>query len=325
MKGYWSVFVVDAFAREIYGGNQAGVVLLEDGEDFPEETLMRKIAGELKHSETAFVKRAARDVFQIRYFTPVEEVELCGHATVGAFWVLLQKGVIECGEYRLMTGNGRLAGESLTVLVSESGIWMDMAAPKDYYTFTAEEAVELYEAYGLKGEAERMDAAGRSSGNGADCRDSVGKRASAVWLPRIVNTGLSDIILPVAGRKALCRAVQDTVRVEELSRRYQVVGVHMFCLSDQFGILAECRNFAPLYGIPEESATGTANGALTWYLYGCGHVIPGKENVFLQGEPMGKPSLVRSRLELKKGSESAWTVKIGGTAVISLEGRLGVE
>ena len=57
---------------------------------------------------------------------------------------------------------------------------------------------------------------------------------------------------------------------------------------------AWCSNYAPLYDIPEECATGTSNGALTYYLYLRGAVKPEQENVFLQGEHMGRPSEIRS-------------------------------
>lgn len=304
-KKSWKAFVVDAFSEELFGGNQAGVVLLSENEDFPEDGFMRKIAGELKHSETAFVKKVSRDAFHIRYFTPVEEVELCGHATIGAFWVLYEEGIIGKGSYGLITGK-RTPADCLTVQVSGSGIWMDMASPRELYTFTPKEAKELYLAYGLKEGAGGM-------------------------LPKIVNTGLSDIILPVRDRESLLGAVQDCKAVTSLSQRYQVVGVHMFCLSQKPGTLAECRNFAPLYGIPEESATGTANGALTFYLYGYGHTAVEKENVFFQGETMGKPSVIKSRLELSPmgGNHSCGAldkegikIKIGGRAVISFSGEL---
>lgn len=320
-KNSWRVYIADAFAKEVFAGNQAGVVLLEETEDFPDEMIMRKIAAELKHSETAFVKRADRDVFRIRYFTPVEEVELCGHATIGAFGVLYEEGLIKDGSFRLIAGFQKPAGgskdagaETLSVEVKGGAVWMDMAPPREIYTLTPREAAELCRAYGLTEEAKRYEA------YEADVTQKAGGRPDSHeihgMLPKIVNTGLSDIILPVGSREALQQAVQDDARVTELSRRYQVVGVHMFCLSEQAELLAECRNFAPLYGISEESATGTANGALTYYLYRQGFTTPGRENVFLQGEAMGKGSYVKSRLE------DTLTVKIGGTAVISLKGQL---
>lgn len=74
-------YIVDAFTDKPFGGNPAGVVLL-DGNSFPSETLMRQIAAELRYSETAFVRRDSGKEFTVRYFTPMAEVELCGHATI---------------------------------------------------------------------------------------------------------------------------------------------------------------------------------------------------------------------------------------------------
>ena len=76
-------YVVDAFTDQPFGGNPAGVVLLET-EYFPEEKLMLQIAAELRYSETAFIRRHSDKEFTIRYFTPKAEVELCGHATIAS-------------------------------------------------------------------------------------------------------------------------------------------------------------------------------------------------------------------------------------------------
>lgn len=291
------VYVADAFARQVFGGNQAGVVILGEEQDFPREGLMRKIAGEMKHSETAFVKRLSRDAFRVRYFTPVEEVALCGHATIGAFGVMYEEGVIGDGSYLLYPGEPREEQEPLGIFVEHRNIWMDMASPRIVETLNRQQAMELYEAYGLEG----------------------GQELEAGLLPAVVNTGLSDIILPVASAKALEGAVLDCRKVTELSRRYQAVGVHMFCLGDGGTVTACCRNFAPAVGIDEESATGTANGALTWYLYQNGLIQQEGECLFLQGEAMGKPSYIKSRLAV---AGEAARIQIGGQARISLIGQI---
>ena len=67
-------YIVDAFTDKPFGGNPAGVVLLE-GNTYPDENLMLKIAAEFRYSETAFVQQNGRDEFTIRYFTPCSEVE----------------------------------------------------------------------------------------------------------------------------------------------------------------------------------------------------------------------------------------------------------
>ena len=74
-------YIVDAFSDKPFGGNPAGVVLLGNN-DFPNEGLMLQVAAELRYSETAFVRRHSANEYTLRYFTPMHEVELCGHATV---------------------------------------------------------------------------------------------------------------------------------------------------------------------------------------------------------------------------------------------------
>ncbi|MFQ7453637.1 MAG: PhzF family phenazine biosynthesis protein [Flavonifractor plautii] len=71
----------------------------------------------------------------------------------------------------------------------------------------------------------------------------------------------------------------------------------------------------PLYAIPEEAATGTSNGALTYYLYRRGLTAAGAENRFVQGEKMGKPSEILSRLT--DGGDGV-KVQVGGRAVLAL-------
>ncbi|WP_243577866.1 PhzF family phenazine biosynthesis protein [Clostridium minihomine] len=61
-------------------------------------------------------------------------------------------------------------------------------------------------------------------------------------------------------------------KVKEISQQYNTVGYHIFSLKSLHGDNAYCRNFAPLYGIPEESATGTSSAALACYLYHYGKI-----------------------------------------------------
>jgi PhzF family phenazine biosynthesis protein len=91
------LFIVDAFTNQIFGGNQAGVVLLSKDENFPQVPIMQKNAAELKYSETAFVKEEDTHIF--KYFTPEGEVDLCGHATVSAFTVLRNEKGLDIENY----------------------------------------------------------------------------------------------------------------------------------------------------------------------------------------------------------------------------------
>lgn len=81
--------VVDAFTDEAFGGNPAGVCLLET---MPDDDWMRSVAAEMKHSETAFLQpRGEQGHYDLRWFTPVAEVNLCGHATLASSHALWQE------------------------------------------------------------------------------------------------------------------------------------------------------------------------------------------------------------------------------------------
>ncbi len=77
-------YVVDAFSEEIFGGNPAGVCILEEAID---KELMQQIAAENNLSETAFVFEVA-DGYELKWFTPTAEVDLCGHATLAAAHII---------------------------------------------------------------------------------------------------------------------------------------------------------------------------------------------------------------------------------------------
>ncbi len=76
---------VDAFTSELFAGNPAGVCILPA---FPADSTMQKIAAENRHSETAFVVPREDGDFELRWFTPKVEDDLCGHATLASAYVL---------------------------------------------------------------------------------------------------------------------------------------------------------------------------------------------------------------------------------------------
>lgn len=80
-----NLYIVDAFTGEPFRGNPAGVMVLSSG--FPSDSWMQALAAELRHSETAFVSPNG-DEWNLRWFTPTVEVDLCGHATLATAHVL---------------------------------------------------------------------------------------------------------------------------------------------------------------------------------------------------------------------------------------------
>ena len=126
-------YIVDAFADKPFGGNPAGVVLLED-DAFPEEELMLNIAAELRYSETAFVRRHSVQEFTVRYFTPKAEVELCGHATIASFYLLHVKGLAS-GQCLCHTKAGDLliqTGEKVMMQMAPPVLWRPWPRPRRF-------------------------------------------------------------------------------------------------------------------------------------------------------------------------------------------------
>jgi len=97
-------FVVDAFTNELFKGNQAGVCLLDK---WPDDDLMQKIAFENNLSETAFVLKNEGH-YDLRWFTPTVEVDLCGHATLAAAYVVFNFLETNAPELQFETKSGRL-------------------------------------------------------------------------------------------------------------------------------------------------------------------------------------------------------------------------
>ena len=276
-------YIVDAFTSEPFGGNTAGVVLL-DG-DFPGDRLMQQVAAELRYSETAFVRKNGPDEFTLRYFTPAGEVDLCGHATIASFGLMAGEGIVADGDVCM---NHTLAGD-LKVKVGER-VMMQMAPP-----VVVDQPVDIERLHAIM--------AGESDQPWPD-------------MPvEIVSTGLPDIIMPVASREALNAMRPDMEALAAYSIELDVVGVHAFALGDD-GFTAHVRNFGPRYDIPEESATGTANAALTHYLQRRALVTLGGSCRFLQGEAMGRPSVVATMLAT---DGDIW---VGGMSCVVAKGEL---
>lgn len=288
-------YIVDAFTETLFGGNPAGVVILPDGSDFPSDEIMIKTAAELRYSETAFIRRLNDTEFNIRYFTPAAEVDLCGHATIGSFKALLEGGYIKDNSRYI---NHTMAGD-LNIDIKNGFVLMDMASPVKINEISEDAA--LAELYGIMG-----------------LEYSQQKEKGVTLLPQMVSTGLPDIMMPVADRDSLENISPDFKALSELSEKYQVVGVHAFTTDAEEGTTCHVRNFAPLYDIDEEAATGTSNGALTYYGYLNGFVKSGDDCRFVQGEKMDRPSVILSHIE--DSGNGGCSIQVGGSGVILAEG-----
>lgn len=288
--GHLTVYLVNAFTEQGKGGNPAGVVLQADGLSDAQRLAIAQSVG---FSETAFVSSDSEADFALSFFTPTDEVDFCGHATLAAFSVMFEQGLITHGHYTQNTKAGRLG-----VTVGANG--------------------RIVMAQNLPQYIKRFDYATVAPLIGLDV--SI---LRATQLPvEVISTGLPDIIVPVAAGH-LDKIKVDQQALSDFSREHGVIGVHAFELSDASGVFtACCRNFAPLFGIPEESATGSASGALACYLNQ--YVYPAKSNrfVFEQGRAMGCASRITA--ELESDEQGVTRLLVGGMAQITGQRGLSV-
>jgi len=103
-------YIVDAFTNQAFRGNSAAVCLLEEALD---EKTMQSIAAEFNLSETAFLVRTETNHWNLRWFTPTTEVNLCGHATLAAAYVLSHELKLDVDLFRFHTKSGELTAKRL--------------------------------------------------------------------------------------------------------------------------------------------------------------------------------------------------------------------
>ncbi len=273
------IYRVTAFSDSIDGGNPAGVVL--DADSFSEEQML-EVAKEVGYSETAFVMRSTKADFKIRFFTPTDEVDLCGHATIATFNLLRDLGKITVGCYTQETKAG-----ILKVQVYDKYVYMEQNAPMYYAIIDKNEIEGCFES---------------------NHRDYIGDMPI-----QIVSTGLKDIILHVKDLETLLDLRPNLDLIDAISIKYDVVGIHAFCLDTLYGAEAHVRNFAPRYGINEEAATGTSNAALACYLTKYLKNKFGGSFVIEQGYSMKRPSKII--VKVSAVDADVIEVYVGGSAI----------
>ncbi len=136
--------------------------------------------------------------------------------------------------------------------------------------------------------------------------------ASTKFPIEAISTGLLVVIIAVP-KGYLDVIIPRDKTIANFCREHQVVGLHVFELGGKESFIsASCRNFAPLYGISEESATGSASGALACYL--AEHSGMPHNYVFEQGRAINKTSIITAWVTCH--DDLVTSVKVGGTACI---------
>ena len=223
------------------------------------------------------------------------EVELCGHATIASFALM----------HRVLGITGQcLCHAKAGDIYVEAGPRVLMQLTPSEILKTIEDTEEVYRAIGICDYTPTLPV-------------------------MIVSTGLPDFMIQVSDVETLNRLQLDMNAISEITEKHEAVSFHVFAIpsptssnsplstfNSQLPITAHVRDFGPLYGIPEESATGTANASLTHYLQQNGCIPPTGDFSFLQGEAMGRPSVVATRVT------TDGTIYVGGTAAVVAEGEL---
>lgn len=217
-----SCLQIDAFADRPFAGNPAAVCLLDDARD---AGWMQAVAAEMNLSETAFV-RPAGDGFELRWFTPAVEVDLCGHATLASAHALWSEGrVAEHRPIRFETRSG-----TLTATRGADRIELDFPATGPVPAqLSANERDALATALGV--EAERV--------------------AQSTF----------DLLVVVASEDAVKAARPDHARLREMAAR----GFIVTSASDDPRFDFVSRFFAPGVGVDEDPVTGSAHCCLGPY------------------------------------------------------------
>jgi trans-2,3-dihydro-3-hydroxyanthranilate isomerase len=292
---------VDAFTLTPHLGNPAGVVQSSTNLNV---SSMQKIAREMNLSETAFVCKPTKSEadMMIRWFTPVTEVSLCGHATIATFHSLAQDGLYgmkDPGEYnfKIETASGILPVE----VVKEEGritVWFGLKLPG--MDESIQPKVELIRILDIN--------PGEFENHAADICDKnlyvQVKRLHTLFNIKPNFTTMS-YFLESRNLEGLCLYTTETVdRDSKVHSRF----------------------FAPTIGINEDPVTGSAHGPLAVLLHLYGYFDNSESFYEFQGEQgdvVGRKGRVRVRLETS--GKKPHSVTIGGNAVTVMEGEMFIN
>ena len=294
---------VNVFTDIRFGGNPLAVFPKADGLT---DAQMQTLAREFNYSETTFVLPPddPRHSARVRIFTPAHEIPFAGHPNVGTGTVLAWRA----------------------------------ARPPEHFTF--EEDAGLVRVHILTGDDGRPNGARIAAPQALSIGVAVPTElvaacaslalediATTAHEPLVASVGLPFVIAEVAGLDALARARPDTAafrhavdKVAELGGR---LSLHLYTQIDGDATRLRARMFAPLAGVPEDPATGSANAALAALLTS---LAPG-DTVDLayditQGEEMGRPS--RLYATARKEAEGPVEASVAGSCVAVMQGRVEV-
>ncbi len=285
--------ILDVFATEKYTGNQLAVCL--NAEDLT-DVQMQQIAREINFSETTFITSTepVNGGYNTRIFTPTTELPFAGHPTLGTAFAIQQELIKKSIERVNLNYQVGQIPVDLNYLNDEPDIlWMHQQQPQFYDALTAESLAEV-----------------------------IGVKATDIdsrYPSEPVSTGLPFIIIPLTNLAAVSQAKLNLDLYAPTVANLPAQAILIFCPEtvDPDRKL-HVRVFTECFGIPEDPATGSANGCLAAYL--AKHQYFGSSELDItveQGVEMGRASLLylRSKYKLDRCS-----VSVGGRVVKIAQG-----
>lgn len=287
MAKNYKIYKIDAFSNKPFEGNPAGVML---GEGLSSE-LMQKIAREMNVSETAFLSPSEKADYKLQWFTPVVEVDLCGHATIASLHFLF--------ENKILRENSSIKFET------KSGILN--CGFKDGFYFMQIPNYEMEEF----------------SGSREEILDTLGvDRTSVPGDTPLIILENGNLYLRVDGMNTLKSLKPDFKALKLLTEeKHEFEGVVVYSLETiDKASFAHSRYFVPYYGIDEDPVTGSTNGPMLMVFRKLGLVDNNLKElslVFEQGDIMGRRG--RVKVSYDKANNELY---IAGQAVTVLKGEL---
>jgi len=292
---------VDVFTDRQFGGNPLAVVL--DAAELSSRQ-MQAIAAEFNLAETTFVlpPKVPEHTAQVRIFTPRAEMPFAGHPNIGTAFVLAREG--EC--------HGRPVGGETVVFEEIAGLVRIKLMRQGSAVVGARLAAPQMLTIGDRVPPEIVAEA---------CALSVADIETRHHQPCVASCGAPFVLAELKTRRALTAAQPRTDVFARHLPRDGATGIHLYVQTGDDGADLQTRMFAPLHGIPEDPATGSANLALIGLL---AQLRPEPDlhlaKRIAQGVDMGRPSLLDALAEKNAGIVTA--TFIGGTCVPVMRGFL---
>jgi len=287
---------VDVFTDRQFGGNPLAVIPDARGLSGAQ---MQAIANEFNLAETTFVLPPddPANTARVRIFTPRAEMPFAGHPNVGTAFVLARHGTVAGFDRRTMVFEEIAGLVRMTIdVVGGQVAGASLAAPQPFRAIRDFDVATIAQACSL------------------DPSDIETRRHP----PRLVSCGAPFVIAEVRDRAALRRAQQ---RMDVFLRhlpRAEATGIHLYVEDAEEGADFQSRMFAPLHGVFEDPATGSANVALIGLLAHLRREPSLRlEAAIGQGVDLGRPSLMRAVAEKTDGAVTGTFIGGGCKPVMS--------